>query len=60
VTKPLDILACALECNRPHYMKIDVQGAEGMVLAGARSTLAHTQSIQIEMSMQTLYDGQTL
>lgn len=44
-TSPIDLL------------KIDVQGAEGMVLTGARNTLARTKALWTEVSFQTLYEN---
>ncbi len=59
-TARLDDLAGSLRCNRPHFLKIDTQGSESLVLDGAPNTLRHAVGIQIEMSLQTLYDGQSL
>ncbi|RYI02813.1 MAG: FkbM family methyltransferase, partial [Acetobacteraceae bacterium] len=44
----------------PHFLKLDVQGAEQLVLNGARRALADTiVGVQMEMSLDHLYDGQT-
>jgi FkbM family methyltransferase len=40
-----------------HLLKIDVQGAELMVLKGAVETLKRTQKIWIEVSFRPLYSG---
>ncbi len=41
-------------------IKIDVQGFEDKVLAGAARTLAHTKALIIEVSFRELYHGQPL
>ncbi len=38
-------------------LKIDVQGAEGLVMAGAGETLRRTRLIWMELSLQSLYEG---
>jgi FkbM family methyltransferase len=40
-----------------NLLKIDVQGAEHLVLAGAEATLKRTELIWTEVSFQPLYDG---
>ncbi len=40
------------------WLKIDTQGFELQVLRGARQTLAHTQVLQAELSLASLYEGQ--
>lgn len=42
------------------YLKIDTQGYECEVLAGARQCLPRIAGIQIEMSLLPLYDNETL
>ena len=42
------------------YMKIDTQGFENKVLNGAETSLAHINTIQMEMSLIPLYDGEVL
>jgi FkbM family methyltransferase len=42
------------------FLKLDVQGYESEVLAGATLLLPHTRAIQLEMSLLPLYQGETL
>ena len=42
------------------YMKIDTQGFERRVLNGAEASLAHIDTIQVEMSLVPLYAGESL
>lgn len=42
------------------FMKIDTQGFESKVLRGAENSLARIDTIQIEMSLIPLYDGEVL
>ena len=42
------------------YMKIDTQGFERRVLKGAENSLAHIDTVQMEMSLVPLYDGELL
>jgi FkbM family methyltransferase len=42
------------------FIKVDVQGYEPHVLAGAARTLRRTIGLQLEMSLVPLYDGQVL
>lgn len=46
--------------NKEVYLKIDTQGFELNVLRGAINSLNFIQTIQLEMSLQPLYDGQPL
>lgn len=39
------------------YLKVDAQGFEREVLAGATTTLARCQGLQLELSFISLYDG---
>ncbi len=47
------------DCNEI-YLKIDTQGYESFVLAGAQNSLKKINTIQLEMSIQPLYQGQML
>jgi FkbM family methyltransferase len=42
------------------YMKIDTQGFESKVLKGAEKSLARINTLQVEMSLVPLYDGELL
>jgi FkbM family methyltransferase len=57
---PLDKLVGARRLPLPDLVKIDVQGFEGRVLAGGRSTLSHAQRLIVEVSLKALYEGQSL
>ncbi|WP_369024965.1 FkbM family methyltransferase [Qipengyuania sp. RANM35] len=55
----LDQLLSAAPVDEPIHLKLDVQGAEHLVLQGARESLAkRIRSVQLEMSLMQLYDGQ--
>lgn len=49
-------------CRDAHniYLKMDTQGFELQVLAGAANSLAHIQTIQLEMSLVPLYEDAPL
>ncbi|MGQ0587155.1 MAG: FkbM family methyltransferase [Gammaproteobacteria bacterium] len=57
-TRRLDSVIDAL-CPAPAglYLKLDVQGFERQVLAGAQATLARVRVLQLEMSLTPLYAG---
>jgi FkbM family methyltransferase len=42
------------------FLKLDVQGYEPQVLAGATQLLHHTLAVQLEMSLLPLYEGEAL
>lgn len=51
------VLDEARNARRP-YLKIDTQGYEGEVLAGAKEILPHLVGLQLELSLVPLYEGQ--
>jgi FkbM family methyltransferase len=58
-TARLDDLMDPLGIRGPAYLKIDVQGAEALVLAGASNILREQiVGVQIEISLAALYEGQ--
>ena len=58
-TARLDDLMERLGIQGPAFLKIDVQGAEGLVLTGAANALRdRIVGVQSEVSLLTLYDGQ--
>ena len=42
------------------YLKIDAQGFEKQVLDGAKNVLPHIDTVELELSLTTLYEGQVL
>ncbi|MDP9239636.1 MAG: FkbM family methyltransferase [Actinomycetota bacterium] len=54
---PLDHLLAADPAGRL-WLKIDVQGSEDQVLAGATAMLSRVQAVQCELSVEQLYAGQ--
>jgi FkbM family methyltransferase len=50
----------AIAPSRHIFLKLDVQGYESQVLAGAKRLFNHTLAVQLEMSLLPLYEGETL
>lgn len=57
--RPLDDVAPSLE-GLSAMLKVDTQGYEPMVLAGASRVLQQVRLVQLELSLQPLYEGQWL
>jgi FkbM family methyltransferase len=59
--RSLDSLAPALFRSQDSlWLKLDVQGFERQVLDGAEKLMGSVQAIEVELSLQPLYEGQTL
>jgi len=56
----LDAFCAQRSIERIDFIHLDVQGAEGAVLAGAEQMLSHVGAIWMEVSNQELYRGQKL
>lgn len=59
-TRRLDAIWNELGLSGPVFLKMDTQGSEAMVLAGAEGCLANVSAVQSEMSVVQLYEGQPL
>jgi FkbM family methyltransferase len=60
-TQRLDDYLAKHTIDPPAFLKMDVQGAETLVLAGARNALRDLiAGVQLEMSLTALYEGQQL
>lgn len=57
VQRTLDSVVAEAAQDRIDLLKIDVQGAEHLVLAGAKATLARTHIVWIECAFKKIYDG---
>lgn len=58
--KRLDDVAAEFRIERPMLLKIDVQGFEAKVIAGAAETLKQADVIIVETGVEALYEGQAL
>jgi len=56
----LDDMAAELRIERPMLLKIDVQGFEAKVIAGAGELLRQADVIIVETGVEALYEGQAL
>jgi len=56
----LDEIAHEMELQKPLMIKIDVQGFEDKVIAGGLQTITQADIIIVEMSIEPLYEGQSL
>jgi FkbM family methyltransferase len=56
----LDDVLSPSDLTRRIFLKLDVQGYESQVLAGATRLLTHTAAAQLEMSLLPLYEGEVL
>jgi FkbM family methyltransferase len=56
----LNLLRTTAAPTRCIFLKLDVQGYESHVLAGATQLLNHTLAVQLEMSLLPLYEGEAL
>lgn len=56
----LDTVLAGQELSGPTLLKLDVQGLELAVLAGASSTLQQVQSLVLEVAFEQSYEGQPL
>jgi hypothetical protein len=55
-----DVAAGFLEGSQSAFLKIDVQGFEDRVLAGAVQIAPRLRGLQVELSFVTVYEGQRL
>lgn len=59
--KTLDSLFIGLvKTAKNIYLKIDAQGFERKIIEGAENSLAHVDTVQMEMSLTPLYEGELL
>ena len=55
-----DVVVATVPSHNNIFLKLDVQGYESHVLAGATQVLARSVALQLEMSLIPLYEGETL
>lgn len=55
-----EALADRLAASPACYLKVDTQGFESQVIAGAHSTLRRCLGVELEVSLTPLYEGQLL
>jgi FkbM family methyltransferase len=53
----LDAIEAELKTIPPYYVKLDLQGAEGLALRGGHSVIGRSVACEVELSLVTLYDG---
>ena len=57
--RTLDELLSTVDLDKHRaFVKLDVQGFEAVVLDGGRTVLSKVRALQLELSVQTLYQGQ--
>lgn len=59
-TETLDAFVASRAIERVDFLHMDVQGAEHLVLSGARATLPRVVAVWLEVSTRELYRGQQL
>ncbi len=59
-TTTLDAWAAANGLGRVDHMKLDTQGSELGVLKGAVETLGRTRTLEVEVELNEIYEGQPL
>jgi FkbM family methyltransferase len=57
VVTTLDAIEAEFRTQPPYYVKLDVQGAEGLALRGGQSVINHSVACEVELSLVTLYEG---
>jgi len=45
---PIDSVGPVFHLPEPHYIKLDVDGIEGLILSGGKNVLAHVKSVLVE------------